>query len=157
MRQLPLEPGGLSPFNANMAPNDHAYGVESWGHIHDWINAGVTSYNAWNTVLDTAGKNIDSVRPWPQNALMTVNTSSKALTITPAYYVFRHCSQYVSAGAKVVATSGSDSLAFKNPDGSIVTVMYNSGAASTYTLAVGSKKLQFAMPANGFATVVYVP
>ena len=35
--------------------------------------------------------------------------------------------------------------------------MYNSGSASTYTLAVGSKKLQFAMPANGFATVVYVP
>jgi glucosylceramidase len=154
----PWNPAGFPTFNANTAPNDYAYGVESWGNIHDWIAAGVTAYNAWNTVLDTAGKNIDSVRPWPQNALMTVNTSTKALTITPAYYVFRHCSEYVSAGAKVVATSGSgSSLAFKNPDGSIVTVMYNSGSASTYTLAVGGKKLQFAMPANGFATVVYVP
>ena len=154
----PWNPSGFPAFNANTAPNDYAYAVESWGNIHDWIAAGVTAYNAWNTVLDTAGKNIDSVRPWPQNALMTVNTGTKALTITPAYYVFRHCSQYVSAGAKVVATSGSgSSLGFKNPDGSIVTVMYNSGAASTYTLAVGGKKLQFAMPANGFATVVYVP
>ena len=154
----PWNPAGFPAFNANTAPNDYAYGVESWGNIHDWIAAGVTAYNAWNTVLDTAGKNIDSVRPWPQNALMTVNTSTKALTITPAYYVFRHCSQYVSAGAKVVATSGSgSSLAFKNPDGSIVTVMYNSGSASTYTVAVGGKKLQFMMPANGFATVVYVP
>src|SRR5579863_82045 len=86
----PWNPSGFPTFNANTAPNDYAYGVESWGYIHDWIAAGVTAYNAWNTVLDTAGKNIDSVRPWPQNALMTVNTSTKALTITPAYYVFRH-------------------------------------------------------------------
>ena len=131
--------------------------VESWGYIHDWIAAGVTAYSAWNTVLDTAGKNIDSKQPWPQNALLTVNTSTKALTITPAYYVFRHCSQFVDVGAKVVATSGGRRAGFKNPDGSIVTVMYNAGAATTYTLAVGGKKLQFAMPANGFATVDYVP
>jgi glucosylceramidase len=154
----PWNPSGFPAFNASTAPNDYAYGVESWGNIHDWIAAGVTAYNAWNTVLDTAGKNIDSVRPWPQNALMTVDTSTHALTITPAYYVFRHCSEYVAPGAKVVATSGSgSSLAFKNPDGSIVTVMYNAGSAVTYALAVGGKKLQFAMPGNGFATVVSVP
>ena len=117
----PWNPAGFPAFNANTAPNDYAYAVESWGNIHDWIAAGVTAYSAWNTVLDTAGKNIDSVRPWPQNALLTVNTSTKALTITPAYYVFRHCSQFVNVGAKVVATSGGSALAFKNPDGSIVT------------------------------------
>jgi glucosylceramidase len=154
----PWNPSGFPAFNASTAPNDYAYGVESWGNIHDWIAAGVTAYNAWNTVLDTAGKNIDSVRPWPQNALMTVDTSTHALTITPAYYVFRHCSEYVAPGAKVVATSGSgSSLAFKNPDGSIVTIMYNAGSAVTYALAVAGKKLQFAMPGNGFATVVSVP
>jgi glucosylceramidase len=153
----PWGPAGFPAFNPNMAPNDYAYGVESWGNIRDWIKAGVTAYNAWNTVLDTAGKNIDSKQPWPQNALLTVNTSTKALTITPAYYVFRHCSQFVSPGAKVVASSGGDALAFKNLDGSIVTIMYNAGAATTYTLAVGGKKLQFSMPANGWATVDYVP
>jgi O-glycosyl hydrolase len=55
------------------------------------------------------------------------------------------------------ATSGGDAVAFKNRDGSIVTVMYNSRAAATYTLAVGGTKLQFAMPANGWASVDYVP
>jgi glucosylceramidase len=153
----PWNPAGFPAFNANTAPNDYAYGVESWGYIRDWIKAGVTAYNAWNTVLDTAGKNIDSVRPWPQNALLTVNTSTKALTITPAYYAFRHFSQFAAVGAKVVATSVNDAVAFKNPDGSIATVMYNSGAATTYILAVGGKKLQFAMPANGWATVDYLP
>jgi glucosylceramidase len=70
----------------------------------------------------------------------------------------RRCSRYVSTGAKVIAASGSgSSLGFKNPDGNIVTVMYSAGAASAHTLAVGGKKLQFAMPAEEFATLVYVP
>ena len=77
--------------------------------------------------------------------------------MTPAYYVFRHFSQFIAPGAKRVATTGSspDALAFKNPDGSIVTIMYNSGSsAKTTILAVGGAKLQFSVPANGFATVV---
>jgi glucosylceramidase len=45
-------------------------------------------------------------------------------------------------------------VAYKNPDGSVVAVLYNSGAAkTTYTIAIGGRKLQFAMPANGWATV----
>jgi glucosylceramidase len=144
----------VRPFNASTAPNDQAYAVESWGLIRDWIRAGVTAYSAWNTVLDTVGVGIDTTRVWPQNALLTVDTSAKKLNITPTYYLFRHLSQFVATGAKVARTSGGDALAFKNPDGSIVAVMYNSGAAKTMTVAVGGKKLQFAMPGNGWATVV---
>ena len=80
------------------------------------------------------------------------------VTATPAYYVFRHISQYVNPGAKVVGTTGGDAVAFKNSDGSIVAVMYNSGAANAaYVVAIGGKKLQFAMPANGWATVKVKP
>jgi glucosylceramidase len=154
----PWNPSGFPAFNPNKAPNDYAYGVESWGYIRDWIQAGVNVYSAWNMVLDTVGKNLDSQQPWPQNALLTVDTTAKTLIATPAYYVFRHVSQYVDPGAKVLSTMmgtkmGGDALAFKNPDGSIVTVVYNSGAAKTMTVAVGSKKEQFAMPANGWATI----
>ena len=76
--------------------------------------------------------------------------------MTPTYYVFRHCLAVRRARrAKVVATSGGDALAFKNPDGSIVAVMYNAGAAKTMTVGRSSgKKLQFSMPATGWATVV---
>ena len=45
---------------------------------------------------------IDTTRVWPQNALLTVDTSARTLNITPTYYVFRHLSQFVAAGAKVV-------------------------------------------------------
>jgi glucosylceramidase len=141
-------------YNKDKAPNDQAYAVESWGLIRDWIKKGVTSYSTWNVVLDTIGNGIDSVRVWPQNALLTVDTSAKKLVITPTYYVFRHFSQFVAPGAKVVGTTGGDAVAFKNPDGSIVTVLYNSGSEKTMTVAAGGKKLQFTAPAKGWATVI---
>ena len=143
-----------TPFNSTIAPNDQAYAVESWGLVRDWIKKGVTAYSVWNMVLDTAGIGIDSKRVWPQDALLTVDTSAKTLNITPAYYVFRHFSQFVAPGATVVGTTGGDAVAFKNADGSIVAVAYNSGAAKTMTVSIANKKLQFAMPGNGWATVV---
>jgi glucosylceramidase len=137
-----------------VAPNDHAYAVESWGYLRDWIKAGVTAYSAWNMVLDTVGVGIDTTRVWPQDALLTVDTASGTLNITPTYWVFRHFSQFVATGAKVVGVSGGDAVAFKNPDGSVVVVTFNKGAAKTMTVAVAGKKLQLAIPGNGWATVV---
>ena len=151
----PWDPSGF-PKHVSPAPNDQAYGVESWGYIRDAITKGkVTAYNAWNMVLDTVGLGNDNCRPWNQDALLTVDTSSKALNATSAYCVFRHFSQFVAVGAKRVATSGGDAVAFKNPDGHIVAVMYNSGSAnSNYVVSIGGQKLQFSMPAQGWATVV---
>ncbi len=39
-------------FNADKPQNDHAYAMESWYCIREWIKAGVNSYSAWNMVLD---------------------------------------------------------------------------------------------------------
>jgi glucosylceramidase len=154
----PWNPGGGIPnYVSSAAPNDQAYGVESWGYIRDAINKGkVTAYNAWNMVLDNVGKGIDTSRDWAQDALLTV--SGGAITKTPAYYVFRHCSQFVTPGATVVGTSGSsDAIAFKNTDGSLVAVVYSKSAKSNYLVAIGGKKLQFSMPADGWATIKYKP
>ncbi len=93
----PWNPAGCAAYKT-AAPNNQAYAVESWGLIRDWIKRRVTAYSAWNMVLDTVGKGIDMTRDWAQNALLTVNTSSKTLNLTPAYYVFRHFSQFVDAG-----------------------------------------------------------
>jgi glucosylceramidase len=150
----PWNPAGSPPFNPNQAPNDYAYGVESWGLINSWITAGVNVYSAWNMVLDTIGKNLDSMRPWPQNALLTVDTTAKTLIVTPAYYVFRHVSQYVQPGATVVGTTGGDALAFKNPDATLVAIVHNTAtSAKAMIVSIGGKMLKFTVPANGFATV----
>jgi glucosylceramidase len=142
-----------SSYDANKPQNDYAYGIESWKNIKDWIVAGVNSYSAWNMVLDTLGTNLNASKPWHQDALLTVDRSAKKLTATPAYYVFRHLSYFVAPKATVIGTSGGDALAFKNPDGAIVVVMYNSGAAKKTTVSLGGSIFQFDMPANGWATV----
>jgi glucosylceramidase len=148
------------PTNTKMAPNDWAYGMESWGLIRDWLKDGVNSYSAWNMVLDTLGAGNASARnpPWYQDSLLIVDRTAKKLIATPAYYVFRHLSQFVIPGATRVGTSTTvsslDVLAFKNTDGSIVTVFYNSATSTQATsLAVGGTKFQFMIPAQGFATV----
>ncbi len=138
----------------DIAPNDLAYAIETWELIHYAITrAGVSAYNAWHMVLDKVGRSIDVSREWAQNALLVADSGK--VTPTPVYYVFRHFSRYVAPGAKVVGTSGEgDVVAFKNPDGSLVVVLYNPGAARTMTVAVRGKGLQFSAPGSGFATLV---
>jgi glucosylceramidase len=137
--------------------NDYAYGVESWKNIRDWVKAGANGYSAWNMVLDTLGRNLNATKPWHQNALLTVDRTARTLIKTPAYYVFRHLSQYVDPMSTVVSATGGDALAFKNPDGAYVVVVYNEGAAKNMTVSIAGTLLQFPAPANGWATVNYKP
>jgi glucosylceramidase len=138
------------------APNDFSYGRDTWGFISGAIRNGLTAYNAWNMVLDKGGLGIDDTRKWPQNALLVADSGT--VTATAAYYVFRHFSQFVDPGAKRIDATGGDAVAFKNPDGSLVAVIFNSGSANNgYVVAVGGKKLQFAMPGSGWATIKYLP
>lgn len=136
-----------------VAPNDYAYAEESWDLFTNWLEKGVNSYMAWNMVLDTSGRSMDTTRPWGQNTLLTVDRNSDSLIVTPTYFVFRHLSQYVKPGAVRVAVDG-DALAFKNADGSIVTILHNGGGApAATTLAVGGTTVQFEVPSRGWATV----
>jgi glucosylceramidase len=142
-------------FFLDYAPNNHNYAIESWGLIKSWIDLGVNSYSAWNMVLDKKGANLDTVRVWPQNALIVVDGTT--VTYTPAYYVFRHVAEFVEPGGTVLKVSGSgaaNALAFKNPDGTVIVIAYNSGtAAAMTTLSIDGTMYQVNVPAQGWATV----
>jgi glucosylceramidase len=145
-----------SRYDASTPQNDHLYGEESWQLIRDWIVGGVNSYLAWNMVLDTQGRSLDG---WPQNALLVVDRSAGTLIVTAAYYAFRHYSQYILPGATRLGTSGTnDAIAFQNPDGGIITEVYNSGdSPNTMTVDVGGTSYQFDVPAHGWATLRVPP
>lgn len=142
-------------FLPTLAPNNFAYGEESWDLFTQWIQLGVHVYSAWNMVLDTGGFNLDQVRKWPQNSLLVVDREKKTLTATPYYYAFRHLAQYVDVDAVRVDING-DALAFKNPDGSIVAVMRTT-AAGNQIVSIDGTLLQFAATGNGWATVNWKP
>jgi len=150
------EAADSTTFWAPYAPNNYNYGIESWGLLKDWIDGGADGYSAWNMVLDRVGKNLDMARPWPQNALISFNEDG-SVNITPYYWVFRHLAQYSDPGGEVLPVTGGDALAFKNPDGSIMVAMYNSGGATQTTLSIGGTMMQFMAPANGWATVNFTP
>jgi glucosylceramidase len=142
-------------FLASMAPNNHAYGEETWDLLKEWIDEGVHSYNAWNMVLDTKGFNLDQQRKWPQNALLAVDKDARTLKVTPAYYVFRHIGQYVDTGATRLGVGNANALAFRNPNGSIVIAAFNSNNNNSQTtVSVAGKKYQFNIPGRGWATLV---
>jgi len=151
----PFTVAGTPAFNPEKPANDQAYAVESWGYIKQWINANANGYSAWNMVLDTAGKNLDAQRPWPQNALLVVDRAAKQLVVTPVYYVFRHFSYFIDPGAVRVSVTGGDAVAFKNPDGSVVAVLFNSAAqpAATTVAVGGGTTVQVQVPAQGWATI----
>jgi glucosylceramidase len=137
------------------APNDFGYGQETWDLIKSWIEDGVNIYSAWNMVLDQHGTNLDAVRVWNQNALLVANTDTKQLVATPAYYVFRHFSQFVEPQAKRVESTNT-AVAFKNPDGSVAVVVRTT-AAGNQTVSIDGTLLQFAATGNGWATVYWKP
>jgi glucosylceramidase len=150
----PFTVAGAPAFNPDKPQNDYAYAIESWGYLRDWIKAGANGYSAWNMVLDTIGKSIDAQRPWPQNALLTVDRQTQTLTATPAYYVFRHLSYFVDPEATRVDVTGGDAVAFKNPDGSLVAVVYNSAnQATSTTVAMGTSTFTVQVPGRGWATL----
>jgi glucosylceramidase len=113
---------------------------------------------AWNMVLDAEGKNLDSERPWPQNALLMVDRQGCRLVETPAYWAFRHFSSFVDVGAVRVGLTGiwDDAIAFRNPDGHLVVVLQNAAdQARTLILSARGDLLELDLPAHGWATLAY--
>src|SRR5690606_33841961 len=97
-------------FLAAMAPNNHAYGEDSWELLKAWIDDGGHSYSAWNMVLDTGGFKLDEGRKWPQSALLVVGRGAQSRQVTAYYCVLRRRAQSGGLQAKRVGING-DALA----------------------------------------------
>ena len=143
-------------------------GANSWGDAQSlyalmkrYLECGANAYFLWNMVLDDTGL---SSWNWKQNASITVNRSTGAVTYNGEYYVMRHFSQFVKRGAKRVLSSGTfrDKIAFVNPDGSTVIVLGNAtGQADEVVLTVKGRAsgdtIKVSLPAQSMNTIVVGP
>ncbi len=147
----------LPGYDPDKPQNDIVYAAYTWKLIRDWIKAGVSVYNLWNMVLEPGGYNIDSQRPWPQNCPITVDLETKEVRYTPMFGAVGSFAKFVTPGSRLVATEGSyhDALAFTNPDGRIVTVLYNHKRfASPLSVRVRSTTYKVEMPPLSFGTLL---
>ena len=126
-------------------------------------NVVIGSTNNWSkTVLEWNAANNPSLGPRTPGGCntclgaVTVNNSTN-YTKNVAYYIIGQISKFVKPGAVRIASSSTSgsifSVGFKNPDGSIALVVYNSGGSSnTIKVVSGSSAFNYAVPASSAVT-----
>ncbi len=132
---------------------DHGehYASQMISDFKNWV----CGFIDWNIVLDQRGgpNHVGNFCDAP----VIVNTKTKEVSYGPSFYYIAHFSRFVQPGAhRIGSKSGPgplQSIAFANPDGSLVAVVLNrSDAAVSFTLAAGSDGVVGQIPAHAIQT-----
>jgi glucosylceramidase len=126
------------------------------GILNNWAR----SITSWNLALDEKGK--PNVGPFSCGGVVTVENGTHKITRSGQYWAFAHYSKHIKRGARVFATDGigSDGAAgsvshvgFRNPDGSFVVVLANTGEQKRAQLVLGLKALEIDLSADSVTTL----
>ena len=134
--------------------NGERYARNMIGDFRHWV----TGYIDWNIVLDQRGgpNHVGNFCDAP----VIVNTETKQVSYGASYYYIAHFSKYVKPGAHRIASGGGpaalQTVAFANPDGSLVTVVLNeTDAPVSFALAAPGETLACTIPAHGIQTYLH--
>jgi glucosylceramidase len=118
-------------------------------------------YEDWVTMLDqNRGPEQWSGSPDP-SMLIQSSSSPDTYWATPEYYIFAQFSKFIARGAQRIATdygsTGSvTNVAFRNPDGTIVTVVVNqTGSDQPVTLRLAGQQITSTLPAKTVGTYLW--
>jgi glucosylceramidase len=120
-------------------------------------------YLKWSLALnENRGPNLTNIGLGGCNTcsgIVTVNSTTGAVTKTIEYYTLGHYSKYVLPGAKRVYSSNgiyTSTAAFLNPDGSKALVVYNNSSLSqTFQVQWGVQSFSYTLPGYGAATFTW--
>ncbi|MCF7561618.1 glycosyl hydrolase family 30 [Sabulilitoribacter multivorans] len=129
------------------------YARDIIGCLNNWVDGWVD----WNMVLDRQGG-----PNWFENwcvAPVIVDPDNDEVYFTPLYYTMAHFSKYIRPGAKVILHENTDeslmATAVKNPDGSIVVVLFNeTKTPKSIKISLQENTLDFAIDAQAIQTIV---
>ncbi len=126
------------------------------GCLNNWVDGWVD----WNMVLDRKGG-----PNWFRNwciAPVIADTDKDEVYFTPLYYVMSHFSRFIRPGAKRIGfESGENDVmvtAAKNPDGSIVVVVFNPATEKkNLSLKIGEKSSIITISQQALQTITMTP
>jgi O-Glycosyl hydrolase len=135
-------------------------GINSWEHMEYIFNQmwfyfrhGAERYTYWNMALEDGGI---STWGWKQNSLCTINPETKELKLQPEFYLMKHFSHFVKKGARLIKTKGhwtSNTVAFENPDGSIILIVAsNMNRDRDFSFEYGEKSFSAVIKAHSLHT-----
>jgi glucosylceramidase len=118
----------------------------------------------WNIALDqNLGPRLYSGACQNCQGMVTVNTSTGAVSYNEDYYAIGHASRFIQPGAyRIQSTAfsvgGVENVAAINPDGSIALVVINSGDyAQSFQIRWHGSTLTYSLDSNAVATFVWNP
>lgn len=117
----------------------------------------------WNMALNPTGGPTVENGCGNCRGVVTIDTSTTPATVTRnvEYYALGHLSKFVQTGAYRIASDSFGSgkiedVAFKNPDGSIAVLAYNSGSTpNTFSLNWHGQTVSYSLPAGAVATFTW--
>jgi len=137
-------------FRSTLWWHTHFFGIQA---MRSWSQ----SMSLWNMALD------ESYGPRPPGVcesctgVLTVRADG-SFTPNAEYYALGHFSKFVRPGARRIDSDETDLLetvAFKNPDGSIVLVAHTlGGSAEQLTVTLDGRHVTWTLPYDGVATIV---
>lgn len=134
--------------------NGERYARNMIGDFRHWV----TGYIDWNIVLDQRGgpNHVGNFCDAP----VIVNTETKQVSYGASYYYIAHFSKYVQPGAHRIASGDGpaalQTVAFANPDGSLVTVVLNeTDTPVSFVLAAAGETLACTIPAHAIQTYLH--
>ncbi|MBB4804480.1 O-glycosyl hydrolase [Flavobacterium nitrogenifigens] len=137
-----------------------SFGGDFGWHMQNVVIGSTTNWS--KTVLEWNAANNPSLGPRTPGGCttclgaVTVNNST-SYTKNVAYYIIGQISKFVKPGAVRISSSSSSgsivSVGFKNPDGSIALLVYNtSGSSNTIKVVSGSSAFNYAIPGSSAVT-----
>lgn len=130
------------------------YAHDMIGNFNNYCNA----FYDWNLVLnDKGGPNHTGNLC---DAPIMVDTDKQIIEIHPSYYYIGHFSKFIKKGAKRVASSSYtqdlETVSFKNPDNSVVSVVLNrTDKDIPFAFRINGKVVDTTQPARSISTFIF--
>ncbi|QKV80728.1 ricin-type beta-trefoil lectin domain protein [Amycolatopsis sp. Hca4] len=123
------------------------------GATRNWAK----SVALWNLALDN---NHGPVIGSCTNCTGVVTTNGSNVTYNAEYYVLGHLSKFVQPGAARIDSTGYgdggiQNVAFRNPDGTIALVAFNSGGTQNFQVSYGGQSFGYSLPGGSMATFTW--